>query len=89
MKEPLSLLLWRNLFAPLIVIALCGILVVGYYGKDDPLITTLIWIASSIIVGSFVLRGEALPGQHRDKEMQRREKALAHGSMAKKVDPEA
>lgn len=86
MKQPLSLLLWRNLFAPLLIIALCGILVIGYYGKENPLVTALIWIAASIIVGTVVLRGEALPGQHRNKEMERREQALSRSTINKRTE---
>lgn len=89
MKLPLSTLLWRNLFAPLCIIALCGVLVVHFYGSDNPPITAVIWIACSVGLGVILLRGEALPDKHRDREMQRREAALANASRAKKADPDA
>ena len=84
MKLPISTLLWRYFFMPLAIIAVCGALVIGLYGKANPPVTAAIWIACSIALGLVLLRGEALPGQHRNKEMQRREEALARATMAKK-----
>lgn len=89
MKLPLSTLLWRHFFAPLCIVIVCGILVVNFYGKDNPPITAALWIACSIALGFILLRGEALPGKHRDKEMQRRQHALSHASMTKKDSTDA
>lgn len=76
MKLPLSTLLWRNFFAPLCIIALCGILVIHFYGSDNPSVTAAIWIACSVGLGIILNRGEALPGKHRATEEKRRAEIL-------------
>jgi len=88
MKQPLSTLLWIHFFKPLAIIATSGVLVIGFYGKANPPVTAGIWIVVSIGLGLVLLRGEKLPSQHRNKEMQRREEALAKGTMTKRLQPE-
>lgn len=88
MKPATSALLWRYLFMPLTIIAVSGFLVVGYYGRENPPVTALIWIAVSITLGVILLRGERLPQHHRTKEMQRRDAALSQTSMVKRSEPD-
>lgn len=89
MKQPLSHLLWRYLFMPLSIITVTGVLVIGFYGKGNPAVTAALWASISIAVGIVLLRGEKLPDKHRNKEMQRREEALARVTPPKKADSDA
>lgn len=89
MQQPFPTLPWRFFFMPLRIVALSGFLVIHIAGKANSPVTAGIWIAVSIALGLILQRGEQLPSFHRDKEIQRREAALAKSTMAKREDHDA